>query len=142
VEEKGLAVAVHTRRMADSEAAFDRLLPELEKLAERHDLVLEPGHEVIEVRSSGMHKGIAVRTLVDEVGAEGFLYAGDDLGDIEAFEALEALGADDVVAPLRVCADPRPGSRLRPIADVVVDGPAGVLDLLRRLTDDAAALRA
>lgn len=142
VEDKGLAVAVHTRRLPDSDDAFARLLPELEKLAERHDLVLEPGHQVIEVRSSGMHKGIAVRTIVDEIGAEGFLYAGDDLGDIEAFQAVEELGDDGVVAPLRVCADPAPGSRLRPIADLVVEGPAGVLDLLRRLTDDARALRA
>jgi trehalose 6-phosphate phosphatase len=142
VEDKGLAVAVHTRRLPDGEAAFERLLPELEKLAGRHDLVLEPGHQVIEVRSSGMHKGLAVRTLVDEVGAEGFLYAGDDLGDIEAFEAVEALGDGGGVAPLRVCADPHPDSRLRPIADLVVDGPDGVLALLRRLTDDARDLRA
>jgi trehalose 6-phosphate phosphatase len=104
--------------------------------------VLEPGHQVIEVRSSGMHKGIAVRTLVDEIGAEGFLYAGDDLGDIEAFEAVEELGADGALAPLRVCADPRPDSRLRPLADLVVDGPDGVLDLLRQLTADARDLRA
>ncbi len=33
VEEKGLAVAVHTRRLPDPAGAFDRLLPELEKLA-------------------------------------------------------------------------------------------------------------
>ncbi len=141
VEDKGLAVAVHTRRMPDPDAAYERLLPELEKLAERHDLVLEPGHKVIEVRSAGMHKGIAVRSLVEEIGAEGFLYAGDDLGDIEAFESVEELGKEGL-APLRVCADAAPDSRLRPIADLVVDGPDGVLDLLRRLTADAADLRA
>ncbi len=141
IEDKGLAVAVHTRRLPDADAAFARLLPELGELARRHDLVLEPGHQVIEVRSGGMHKGMAVRTLVEEVGAEGFVYAGDDLGDIEAFDSVEAL-REDGVAPLRVCADPRPDSRLRPIADVVVDGPEGVLDLLRQLTDDARDLRA
>ncbi len=142
VEDKGLAVAVHTRRMPDPEAAYERLLPELEKLAERHDLVLEPGHQVIEIRSGGMHKGVAVRTLVDEVGAEGFVYVGDDLGDIEAFEAVETLGEEGAFAPLRVCADPRPDSRLRALADLVVDGPDGSLDLLRRLTADARDLRA
>ena len=142
VEDKGLAVAVHTRRMPDPEAAYERLLPELEKLAERHDLVLEPGHQVIEIRSGGMHKGVAVRTLVDEVGAEGFVYVGDDLGDIEAFEAVEALGEHGAFAPLRVCADPHPDSRLRALADLVVDGPDGSLDLLRRLTADARDLRA
>ena len=40
VEEKGLAHAVHTRRMADPDAAFDRLLPALRGLAERNGLSL------------------------------------------------------------------------------------------------------
>ena len=88
VEEKGLAVAVHTRRLADPAGAFERLLPLLGDLAERHGLVVEPGRNVIEVRSPGMHKGLAVDTLVDEVDAGAFLFAGDDLGDVEAFEAV------------------------------------------------------
>ena len=33
VEEKGLAVAVHTRRLDDPAAAFDRLLPPMRELA-------------------------------------------------------------------------------------------------------------
>ena len=61
VEMKGLAVAVHTRRLADPEAAFDRLLPVLTELARSHELKVEPGRNVIEVRSPGMHKGTAVR---------------------------------------------------------------------------------
>src|SRR3954470_19894485 len=39
VEEKGLAVAVHTRRLDDPDGAFDELLPALRELAQRHDLV-------------------------------------------------------------------------------------------------------
>src|SRR3954454_20815804 len=60
VEEKGLAVAVHTRRLEDSEAAYDELLPAIRAQASRHDLVVEPGKQVIEVRSDGMNKGIVV----------------------------------------------------------------------------------
>ena len=37
VEEKGLAVAVHTRRLDDPQAAFERLLPLLAEAASTHD---------------------------------------------------------------------------------------------------------
>ncbi|MGZ4449200.1 MAG: trehalose-phosphatase, partial [Nocardioides sp.] len=91
LEDKGLAVAVHTRRLPDPDAAFARLLPPLRELAASHDLVVEPGRNVVEVRSPGMHKGLAVEALAEELEAGGFLFAGDDLGDLEAFEAVADL---------------------------------------------------
>jgi trehalose 6-phosphate phosphatase len=141
VEEKGLAVAVHTRRLEDADGAFERLLPEVRQLAERHELVVEPGRNVIEVRSAGMHKGLAVDRLVEEVEAGGFLFAGDDLGDLEAFEAVAALAAGGMPT-LLVCSASDEQNALVEHADVVVKGPEGVLDLLRRLTDEARDLRA
>ena len=136
VEDKGLAHAVHTRRMADPEEAYRRLLPALRDLAERNHLVLEPGRQVIEVRAPGMDKGKAVETLVEEIGAGAFLFAGDDLGDVEAFEAVATL-AKDGMPTLLVCSASDEVSALVERADVVVHGPEGVLDLLRRLTEDA-----
>ena len=140
VEDKGLAVAVHTRRLEDPEAAFERLLPPLRELAQRHGLVLEPGRSVIEVRSPGSHKGMVVDRLAAVLDAEGFVFAGDDLGDIEAFEAVEELGKQGV-APLRVCSASDEQSALLDLADVVVKGPEGVLALLRQLAADARARR-
>jgi trehalose 6-phosphate phosphatase len=141
LEDKGLAVAVHTRRLADPDEAFRRLLPALRELANRHDLVVEPGRNVIEVRSPGMHKGLAVDLLVAELDAGGFLFAGDDLGDLEAFEAVAALGRRGLPT-LLVCSASSEESALVPLSDVVVKGPEGVLDLLRQLTADARDLRA
>jgi trehalose 6-phosphate phosphatase len=141
IEEKGLAVAVHTRRLADPVAAYDELLPAIREQATRHDLVVEPGKQVIEVRSDGMHKGVVVDRLVEELGAGGFLFIGDDLGDVEAFEAVRAL-AKDGLATLLVCSADSEESALVPLSDVLVHGPEGVLALLRQLTADAAALRA
>ncbi len=141
LEEKGLAVAVHTRRLEDADAAYERLLPGLRELAERHELVVEPGRNVIEVRSPGMHKGLAVDRLVGEVDAGGFLFAGDDLGDLEAFDAVAALG-ERGMPTLLVCSASEEESALVEHSDVVVKGPAGVLDLLRRFTDEARNLRA
>lgn len=136
VEEKGLAVAVHTRRLPDPQAAFDRLYPVLADAAKEHGLGLEPGRLVLEVRAPGTHKGEAVRTIVAELEAGGFLYAGDDLGDIEAFKAVAEL-RDTGVPGLLVCSGSEEQTALVELSDIVVDGPAGVLDLLRRLTADA-----
>jgi trehalose 6-phosphate phosphatase len=136
VEDKGLAIAVHTRRLADPVAAFDRLEPRLRDLAERSGMVLEPGRNVIEVRSPGMDKGAVVRDLAEETGAGGFLYAGDDLGDVEAFEAVAEL-REQGLPTLLVCSASEEESALVDRSDVVVSGPEGVMDLLRRLTLDA-----
>ena len=141
MEDKGLAVAVHTRRLPDAEAAFRRLLPILEELADRNDLVVEPGRSVIEVRSPGTHKGLVVERLAEELEIGGFLFAGDDLGDLEAFEAVESL-AGRGLPTLLVCSASAEESVLMDRSDVVVRGPEGVLDLLRRFTADARDSRA
>jgi trehalose 6-phosphate phosphatase len=138
VEDKGLAIAVHTRRLDDPPAAFTRIEPPLRDLAERYGLVVEPGRNVVEIRSPGMDKGRVVRDLAKEVDAGGFLFAGDDLGDVEAFEAVTEL-RDQGVPTLLVCSASQEESTLVDLADVVVPGPEGVLDLLRRVTTDARA---
>lgn len=140
VEDKGLAVAVHTRRLPDPEAAFARLLPPMRELAQQHGLVLEPGRSVIEVRSAGSHKGLVVDRLAAVLDAQGFVFAGDDLGDVEAFEAVEELGKQGI-APLRVCSASDEQSALVELSDVVVRGPEGVIGLLRRLAADARERR-
>jgi len=139
VEEKGLAVAVHTRRLPDPSGAFARLVPVLTDLAHAHDLGVEPGRNVVEVRAEGMHKGIAVETLVAELAAEGFLFGGDDLGDVEAFDALTTLGSQGLPV-LRVCSASEEEQALLERSDVVVEGPDGVLALLRALAADAAGV--
>jgi trehalose 6-phosphate phosphatase len=141
IEEKGLAVAVHTRRLADPQGTFESLLPVMRQQAARYDLVVEPGRQVIEVRSGGMHKGVAVERLVEELHAGGFVFVGDDLGDVEAFEAVAGL-ADHGMPTLLVCSASREESALVELSDVLVRGPEGVLALLRQLTADAAASRA
>ncbi|NYG59995.1 trehalose 6-phosphate phosphatase [Nocardioides daedukensis] len=140
VEEKGLAVAIHTRRLPDAEAAFERLSKPLADLAAANDLTVEPGRSVIEVRAPGTNKGDAVRRVAREQQAGGFLFAGDDLGDVEAFAAVGEL-RDAGMPTLLVCSSSSEQGALRDLADIAVDGPDGVLDLLRQLTADAADTR-
>ena len=135
VEDKGLAVAVHTRRMSDPQSAFDRLLAPVTEAARSHDLSVEPGRMVIEVRARGMDKGAAMRALADELDAGGLVFVGDDLGDLAAFRAVARLRSQTTPG-LLVCSGSVEQSALVELADVVVDGPDGVLAFLRELVAD------
>jgi trehalose 6-phosphate phosphatase len=141
VEEKGLAVAVHTRRTADPRGAFDRLLPVLTEAARSRSLTVEPGRLVIEIRAAGMDKGLALRRLVEEYDARAVLFVGDDLGDLPAFEVVGELRAQGMPA-LLVCSGSEEESALRERADLVVAGPDGVMELLRELIRDLRDSRA
>ncbi|WP_223865489.1 trehalose-phosphatase [Streptomyces sp. 5-10] len=134
IEDKGRAVAVHTRRAEDPQATFERLRAPLHALAERHGLIVEPGRLVLELRPPGMDKGVALTDYVRRTGAEAVLYAGDDLGDLAAFAAVERL-REEGVPGLLVCSGSTEVTELAKRADLVVDGPAGVVDLLSALAN-------
>jgi len=134
VEDKGLAVALHTRRLPDPAGSYGALMPAVSDAAAHHGLVVEPGRQVIEVRGAGTDKGTALGDLVAELSASAVLFAGDDLGDLEAFRRLDALGSAGL-STLKVCSGSAEESTLASLADVVVDGPTGVLALLDRLAD-------
>ncbi|KIF69316.1 trehalose phosphatase [Streptomyces sp. AcH 505] len=132
IEEKGQAVAVHTRRAADPQAAFDALREPLAELADRHGLMLEPGRMVLELRPPGMDKGVALAEYVREVGAETVLYAGDDLGDLPAFAAVDRLRAEGHPG-LLVCSGGTEVPEMTAGADLVLPGPGAVADFLADL---------
>ncbi|QXJ24089.1 trehalose-phosphatase [Actinomadura graeca] len=134
VEDKGQALAVHTRRCAEPEVALERLRSILAALAERTGLVVEPGRFVLELRPPGMDKGVALRSFIDDRGARpsAVLFAGDDLGDLAAFGAVEELRAEGVPG-VKVCSGSTEVTALADRADVIVDGPPGVVALLDAL---------
>ncbi|MEW2292146.1 trehalose-phosphatase [Streptomyces sp. NPDC006743] len=136
IEEKGRSLAVHTRRAEDPQAAFDALREPLAGLAARHGLIVEPGRMVLELRPPGMDKGVALLDLVRGLGAGCVLYAGDDLGDLPAFTALDKLRSDGLPGVL-VCSGSTEVTELSERADLVVPGPAGVVELLGALAAHA-----
>ena len=135
IEDKQLSVAVHTRPAAEPVAAFDRLRGPVGELAAAHGLVVEPGRLVLEIRADGMDKGRALRLLVDEDRPSAVVFIGDDLGDLPAFAAVDALRADGVPG-LLVCSGSDEVTALARRADLVVDGPAGVADVLTALAGE------
>ncbi|MGW2033654.1 MULTISPECIES: trehalose-phosphatase [Streptomyces] len=132
IEEKGRALAVHTRRAPDPRAAFEALRAPLADLATRHGLIVEPGRMVLELRPPGMDKGVALLDHARAVQAGCVVYAGDDLGDLPAFAAIEKLRTNGVPG-LLVCSGSTEVTELADRADLVVDGPEGVVGLLRAL---------
>jgi trehalose 6-phosphate phosphatase len=134
LEFKGRAIVVHTRGLADPGAAFRRLEEPLRDLADRHALLVEPGKNVWEIRAPGVDKGTALRRLVAETGARQVIFAGDDLGDLPAFEAVQQLRSEGLPG-LLVSSASAEEDALTELADVVLDGPAGVAEWLTELAE-------
>ncbi|MEJ7708002.1 MAG: trehalose-phosphatase [Nocardioidaceae bacterium] len=138
VEDKGLSVAVHVRRLADPAAAFAAMEAPLRALADEYGLVAEPGRLVMEMRPAGMDKGQALRALVHETDAAAVMFTGDDLGDLAAFDEVERQRVEGI-GGLLVCSGSDEVVAVAARADVVVDGPAGVAefvaDLIQALDD-------
>jgi trehalose 6-phosphate phosphatase len=129
VEDKGLAVSFHYRGADDEDAAR----AELQRVAERAEaagLRARFGRMVLELLPPiDAHKGTAVRHLLEHARLSRALYAGDDRTDVDAFRALAELELGVRVA---VASEEGP-QELRETADMVVDGPAELFELLRRL---------
>ena len=69
-----------------------------------------------------------------ETDARQVIFAGDDLGDLPAFHAVQEF-RDQGVPGLLVCSASTEESALEEIADLLVDGPAGVAAWLNALAD-------
>jgi trehalose 6-phosphate phosphatase len=93
---------------------------------------------VIELRPQGMDKGQALRTLVQQRKPSAVMFFGDDLGDLAAFGAVRELRREGVPG-LTVFSGSAEVTTLAESADLVVDGPDGVVALLSALASAAAA---
>mgnify|MGYP002714408486 CR=1 FL=1 len=137
IEDKQLAVGVHTRRAADPTAALNYLDPDLRDIAERHDLHAEPGKFVLELRAATLTKGDAVQSLIDDLQPQVLIFMGDDLGDLAAFDVLDRWRADGKTAvKIAVASDEQP--RIAQRADVVFADPAALVAWLSQIAGELA----
>ncbi|HEX3300125.1 MAG TPA: trehalose-phosphatase [Actinomycetota bacterium] len=130
VEDKQVSIVVHTRRTPDPDAALARVREPVRALAASHGLTSFDGKFVIEVAPPAARKGGAVQQLLDQLTPRAALYAGDDVQDIEAFDALERSGVESCRVVVVGSGTPE---RLIEVADIEVDGPLGLLELLHVL---------
>jgi trehalose 6-phosphate phosphatase len=131
-EDKGHALAVHTRRTPDPQQALDLLRGPITELASETGLVLEPGRLVLELRPHGTDKGAALTALAAERAPSAVLFAGDDLGDLAAFAAVDSLRTAGTPG-VKVCSGSAEVTALAAQADLTVPGPDGVIALLTGL---------
>ena len=127
VESKGLSLTLHYRQHPERAAEVQAWA---RRQAARSGLQVRPARMSIE-----LHPPIAVdkgSTLVEwAVGLRAACFLGDDHGDLPAFDGLDRLAAAGV-ATLRVgVRSPEGDSELLARSDLVVDGPAGALEVIR-----------
>ena len=130
LEDKGLSLVVHTRNAPPG--ALEQLREPVEDVGRRTGLEVHSGRMVLELRPPGFDKRGALLAVADPLPSA-VLFAGDDVGDAAAFDAVDELRARGVPG-LTVFSDSAEGPpALRERADLVVDGPPGVVELLRAL---------
>jgi trehalose 6-phosphate phosphatase len=143
LEDKGAIVAFHWRGARDEDAAHAAVAAIAER-AQAAGLATHWGRKVLEVRPPvPFDKGAGVRRLLAEAGAQidRALYVGDDATDLDAFRALAELADEGRLhhaVRVGVASDEGP-SQISGEADVVVDGPEGVRELLGLLRPGADA---
>lgn len=159
LEDKDISLVVHTRPAADPQRALDDLTPAVQELAAAHGLRFEPGRFAAEVRPDGSDKGTSLLRLVgasgtSEVDSSGtsepgsgsasggettaVLYAGDDTGDLPALQVIPGLRARGIAAVGVAVVQDGTDPDVLAAADLTVDGPQGVLELLASLADRIA----
>jgi trehalose 6-phosphate phosphatase len=132
VERKGLSVTLHFRRaphLADWAATFAA-----EQQATTR-LVAQSGKQSWELRPPvPTDKGTVLAELA--AGLQAVCFVGDDTGDVPAFTVLGQLRAQGVDTLAVAVGGPETPPEVLAAADVVVAGPAGVLDLLDALAQE------
>lgn len=134
LEDKGLAVGVHLRRVTDPARWGGPVEEAARDVAATQGLAVAPGKLVWELRPPVAYdKGDAVRQVLRGSGATLAMMVGDDRGDLPAFQALHDLRGT-LTATMTVGVRSREvPPELLAAADVVVDGPEGVHALLAAL---------
>jgi trehalose 6-phosphate phosphatase len=134
VEDKGVMLGLHYRRAEDTRTAARAAEEVARELAGQNDLLVGKGRMVVEIKPPvEFTKADVVRRRARELGLKAAAFIGDDVVDLPAFDALDEL-ARDGVATVRVGVDSSEApAEVVDRADVVVDGPRGVVEWLSLL---------
>jgi trehalose 6-phosphate phosphatase len=143
VEDKAVVTTLHYRVAQDKDAARRAVVEAASILADRHGLSIHEGRQSLELRPPvELSKSAVVLDRARSAGVTAALFVGDDTVDLPAFDALDEL-AREGVSTLRVAvrSDESPEELLRR-ADVVLEGPPGVVEFLADLARPQEVSRA
>jgi trehalose 6-phosphate phosphatase len=134
VEDKGLSLTLHYRERPEVEAA---VVAWAAAEAGRSGLVARSARKSVELHPPiEADKGTAIERLADKLSA--VMYAGDDVGDLPAFDALDRLEERGLTVVRIAVSSPEAPAELLDRADLVIGGPADFVDLCRSLLDPAS----
>jgi trehalose 6-phosphate phosphatase len=130
LEDKRLSLVLHARRAPDPQHALAELQATIPPIAAEHGLEAHPGKLVIEIRIPGLSKATALKELLGP-GVSAALFAGDDLGDLPAVQAIrrwrEQSGRPAVTVSVGEVAE------LQAVTDLQLSAPRDLADLLAGL---------
>ena len=136
METKGATIAVHYRATPDATSAGRELEQRMGEIADRAEMALLSGKHVVELVPAGFPlKEGAVERIIESDALHAALYAGDDIADLLAFEALDRAHADgrlEHVVKVAVHGAETPED-LVAAADIVVEGVSEMVGLLATL---------
>lgn len=131
VEPKGAAAAVHFRALEDPEAAESASSGRLAVIAATYDLEVVPGKRILELAPAGRpRKGGAVVRIATDRELAAVLFAGDDVGDLDAFAGLDRLRTRGLWTCAIAAGGRETPAEVLAAADLVLEGPSGVAALL------------
>jgi trehalose 6-phosphate phosphatase len=135
LEDKEAIAALHWRGVPDEEEA-QAAIADVARAAEDAGFVTQWGRKVLEIRPPvRIDKGAGIVRLLRDEDLAAAIYVGDDLTDVDAFHGLEELkagGRIGHIVKVGVRSDEGP-PELPAEADIMVDGTAGVRELLQKL---------
>jgi trehalose 6-phosphate phosphatase len=137
IEQKSLTASIHYRSAPEPVSMRDSILSTLAPIADRRGLTITEGRMVIELRPPvDLNKGTSVLELIREYELESCVYFGDDVTDVDAFEALRSLRMSSGKRCFAIgVASPETPDVVREKADALVDGVDGVVSLLQSIVD-------
>lgn len=129
VEPKGLSLTLHYREAPEAE---DEVVAWAEQVSRSTGLELRPAKRSVELHPPiSVDKGTSVLEL--SAGCTTVAYLGDDIGDLPAFAALDVLAERGVTTCKVAVASEDLPDEIAADADLVLDGPAAVLEALAPL---------
>ncbi|MBJ7328424.1 MAG: trehalose-phosphatase [Solirubrobacteraceae bacterium] len=136
VEDKQAIAALHWRGAPD-EASAEEIVRGIAHDAEAAGFAIHWGKKILEIRPPvEISKGRGIKRLLRDRDLTAAVYVGDDRTDLDAFAGLRDLvehGRLGTAVCVGVTSDETP-PELREQADVLIDGPPGVRELLEALT--------
>ncbi len=135
IENKHVTASVHYRRATDPDYARAVLYDAIAPLCDQYGFHLFTGQFIWEIKPPlDIHKGSAVRAIVDEYQLDGVLFMGDDVTDFAGMDALRDLAASRSLIALSVgVVHPTTPAALLDHCDVTANGIDDTTELLRWL---------